>query len=84
MPRLESITVSHSILSLTCDRKKAVQKAAFFSHSSLETSSKENFTLIRKKAPQGTWRNHSLCLLLIYFSVNIPCLTLFIIIYNIH
>lgn len=27
MPRLESITVSHSILSLTCDRNKAVLKA---------------------------------------------------------
>lgn len=26
MPRLESITVSHSILSLTCDRNKAVLK----------------------------------------------------------
>lgn len=29
MPRLESITVSHSILSLTCDRNKAVLKATF-------------------------------------------------------
>lgn len=28
MPRLESITVSHSILSLTCDRNKAVLNAA--------------------------------------------------------
>lgn len=29
MPRLESITVSQSILSLTCDRNKAVLKATF-------------------------------------------------------
>lgn len=29
MPRLESITVSHSLLSLTCDRNKAVLKATF-------------------------------------------------------
>lgn len=29
MPRLESITVSHSILSLTCDRNKAVLQATF-------------------------------------------------------
>lgn len=29
MPRLESITVSHSILSLTCDRNKAMLKATF-------------------------------------------------------
>ena len=34
MPRLESITVSNSILSLTCDRNKAVQKATYRSHSS--------------------------------------------------
>lgn len=34
MPRLESITVSHSILSLTCDRNKAVLKATFSAISS--------------------------------------------------
>lgn len=44
MPRLESITVSHSILSLTCDRKNAVQKATFFS--SLSASE-------HKLCPQG-------------------------------
>lgn len=62
MPRLESITVSHSILSLTCDRKNAVQKATFFS--SLSASEQK---LCTQGSPTGDTK-----------AQNIPFISIFI------